>query len=756
MTHQIGDRERSAVRDWLALPVERRARLLIGGDGGAGKSALLRESAEQVPGAALVDCTGLTADEVALRVCAALGVELGADELLRGRPGLRGALRGDHTVFLVNSQWAGATLTSSEPRRIARALSLLLLRAPGARIRLALEWDGDRMGRPPARDVVVTLAPDPEAHSADASGADGRHPLGVLAAAETADVPVEVYRLLHEALGAPSGPVDAHALAAAFPDVIAVQEPAEDAGGEGEPDAGRLAFRSPALARMWRAACPVSKAGQRRIVAALLAAVTDSGPARPWIESGPVGRYAARALPAHAALAGTAGELLSDGRVLAQVRPGAAWDALAVAYPAGVPYGGVLADVRSLEAQGAWSLDQGEWAAWLHHAAVCAGRTALARQLSGSGVGMPFETVWTKRRGNGRFGPVPGEVGRIDELALVRSEDGLSLLAARDATTDRATDPAHRYVRQEFDSATGAPRGAPAVVPEPLYESGWVYEDRVPEGVAGAFAERLDGEWEIEPEPSAPLPRCPLSVGQGIGLDNLWVLAGEGGLFAVVCRAGGEAGGTAWHEAPLLEPHAGLAAPEPPAEALSAAGADAGARAWLEEAFGAGACRRRAAGELPDGITHAGTRDFLVEVGLPSLDGLLQLQTHGGLKPLPEDGTDGQRSGVRYEIGHWMYAPLALDGTTGQVLRLPRDTAPEPAAGSLAQFFAMVRLFDTYRRGFHPSRADRRDAQQVLAAWCRRMDPTVDESETWDAVLGGHPFEDGTWELVTKDGRPPL
>ncbi|WP_310724760.1 SUKH-4 family immunity protein [Streptomyces sp. N2A] len=756
MTHQLSDRERSAIRDWLALPVQRRARLVVGGDDGAGKSAVLRETAAQVPGAALVDCTGLTADEVALRVCAALGVELSPGELRRGRLGLRGALRGDHTVFLVNSQWAGATLTSSEPRRIARALSPLLLRAPEARIRLALEWDGDRMGEPPTRDVVVTLGAGPQTRSADATGADGRHPLGVLAAAETAGVPVAVYRLLHEALGGSPGHADARALAAAFPDVLALQETGDDARGGGEPDAGELAFRSPSLARMWRAACPVSEEEQRRIVAALLAAVTDSGPARPWTGSGPVGRYAARALPAHAALAGTVGELLSDGRVLAQVRPEAAWDALAVAYPAGVPYGGVLAELRSLEAQGAWSLSQGEWAAWLHHAAVCAGRTELARQLSRSGVGMPFETVWTHRRGNGRFGPVPGEVGRIDELALVRSKDGLSLLTARDATTDRAADPAHTYVRQEFDSATGAPHGAPTVVPEPLYEAGWVYDDRVPEGVSGAFAERLDGEWEIEPEPSAPLPRCPLSVGQGIGLDDMWVLAGEGGLFAVVCRAGDEADGTAWHGAPLLEPHARLAAPEPPVEALAAAGGGAGTRAWLEEAFGAGACRRRAAGDLPDGITHAGTRDFLVDVGLPSLEGLLQLQTHGGLKSLPGDGTDGQQSGSRYEIGHWMNAPLALDGATGQVLRLPRNTAPEPAAGSLAQFFTMVRLFDTYRRGFHPSPADRRDAQQVLAAWCRRIDPTVDDSDTWDAVLGGHPFEDRTWELVTKDDRPPL
>ncbi|MFF4695657.1 SUKH-4 family immunity protein [Streptomyces chattanoogensis] len=748
MTHQHHSREESPVQDWLALPVKSRRRLVVTGNG---KSAFLRGIAERTPGAVVVDCAGLTANEVALRVCAAIGAELRPHELLRGRQGLRDALRGEHTVLLANAQWAGHTFTSSEPHMLTGALSLLMLWAPGAKIRLGLEWDTERLGAPGAQDSVVILDRDTPrtAGFGGGPGDDGMHPLGVLAACELAQTPAAVYRLVHRALGGRPVPADCHGLAAQYPDSLIVRD--DDTGAES------LSFRSPGIAQLWRRACPVEETAQRRIVAALLESVAESAGSGPWHERGPVGRYAHRALPAHAALAGNLGEVLADGTVVAQLRPDAVWDALARAYPDGVPRGGIAADIRSLEAQGAWSLSQGEWVAWLHHAAVGAGRTERARQLAESGIGMPWKTIWSHWRPHGEFGPLRGEAGRIDEIAMISAPGGDLLLAARDTTTYRSTDPDHRYLRQEFDSVTGEPCGDPVTVMEPLNESGWVYDDRVQDGRSGAFAERLDDEWDFEGESDFPLPRSPLSVAQGIGFDDTWVLAGDGGIFAVTCHARQQPDEPAWLSAPLIGPRSRPAPPEVPAQALSAARGEPGGRAWLEETFGTGACLQHPEDALPDGISHSATRNFLAEVGLPRVEGFMDLVTDGCLKPVGPDVRERVPDATAlYEIGHWMFAKLLLDGATGQVLELPRGAAPRPAGGTLAQFFTMARLFDAFRRGFHPSRADRRDAQDALAHWRRRIDTTVDESDTWEAVLGGHPFDDRTWEIVSKNDRPPL
>ncbi|MET8957402.1 SUKH-4 family immunity protein [Streptomyces sp. NPDC004533] len=215
---------------------------------------------------------------------------------------------------------------------------------------------------------------------------------------------------------------------------------------------------------------------------------------------------------------------------------------------------------------------------------------------------------------------------------------------------------------------------------------------------------------------------------------------------------------------PLVGEHARLALPHLPPQAQAAAKGDPSSRPWLEAGFGEETCRRIAASDVPDGLENQAARRYLVDVGLPELDGFLNLRTD----PLLDDGLHqtpwpeaAQNSppgsdGPFFPIGTWMYSRLLLDGKTGQVLRdTTRGLDTVLAGSSLAQFFTMVRLFDEHRKAFYPSRADRRDHDRVLRQWFREIDPVALEGEVWEVVLGPYDFEDSTWDLVSPDGRFP-
>ncbi|MEU9395907.1 SUKH-4 family immunity protein [Streptomyces sp. NPDC048324] len=189
-------------------------------------------------------------------------------------------------------------------------------------------------------------------------------------------------------------------------------------------------------------------------------------------------------------------------------------------------------------------------------------------------------------------------------------------------------------------------------------------------------------------------------------------------------------------------------------------------REWLEEAFGAHGCHRLDAGQLPAGIGDVAARRFLTETGLPEIRDFLHLAiTPRGDRPLPEApwparGRELPRhlraqseppgNGPFYALGSWMYSKLLLDGTTGRVLRDTTGGIPEPLAGSsLVQFFAMVRLFDEFRRAHRPDAPDHKDARNSVATWCRHIDPEAAQGEVWTHILEGYDFEDSTWDLAT-------
>lgn len=129
------------IEEWLTSSANRRRPLLVLGPAPCGKSELLRTAAERIEGALLLDCAGLTADEVAQRIV----TETGGDPSPSGRHWPRHVLhtevRGDHILLLTNVQWAGALVTSSEPSRIGRDLLRKLLWAPRASLRVAVGAD---------------------------------------------------------------------------------------------------------------------------------------------------------------------------------------------------------------------------------------------------------------------------------------------------------------------------------------------------------------------------------------------------------------------------------------------------------------------------------------------------------------------------------------------------------------------------------------------------------------------------------------
>ncbi|MGY5131372.1 hypothetical protein ACWGJW_02965 [Streptomyces nigrescens] len=125
-------------------------------------------------------------------------------------------------------------------------------------------------------------------------------------------------------------------------------------------------------------------------------------------------RYAAQALPVHAALGGCLEELLGNGETLARTERYGLLQGLAAAWPAGVPQGTVAMDIHYLETQRVDPVSTGEWVSWLHWAAVNRGRRDVADGLANAGIDLPWQTLCSHQRPYGVFGPVEGEVGRVD------------------------------------------------------------------------------------------------------------------------------------------------------------------------------------------------------------------------------------------------------------------------------------------------------------------------------------------------------
>lgn len=753
----------SVLRDWLDRPDGKRRRIVVTGAHGSGKTNWLREAADRTPDALFLDCRGMPAESVARRIHQETSAGPAPLGDRRGQSRLYEDPRGRHVVFLANAQWAGETFHTTEPKRLANSLSSTLTGAYSAEIRLVMEWDTARMGTPWPRDIEISPS-GTGAAAGDLSSLlsglseDTSSALAALAASELPETPLAVWELLCRAAGRAGGDVSLPAVLTELRErtgptsVVRVT-------GEGEE---QVALLDPSVANAIRSERPATTDSFTRITTALRSALPRDG--RPWPERGPVARYATRTLPVYAALAGELTGVLEDGFALAQCAPRALWDALALAFPEGVPQGSIAADVRLLQGQGVDPEDQGEWVAWLHHAALSARRHTLSEQLLGAGVDLPWRTLWSRWRPGGVFGALPDEAGRVDELGFLVDDDGPRLVTGRDVTVGKAADPDYAYVRREWEPTTGDPAAPVESVPEPLEEAEWCADDRIPPDLPVVFARHAETGWEVSgPAPTVP-PRCPTAVTQAVSVGRTWWLAGSGGLFAATGAPESLAGLPLWHAEPLLPTHS-LAGPwdmpEVPAAAVRHGAGEVVTREWLEETFGPGACHDLPDGTVPAGVTDAAARHFLTTVGVPVVSDFLHLitdpPTSRGLAevPWPEDSSSAAPTdGPFYDLGFWMHARLLLDGGSGQVLRDGTGGMDSLLAGSsLPQFFSLVRLFDAYRRTHFPCPLDRQDARQGLHAWCGQLDPQATDSPLWRMILEeGYPFEDATWDLASYDG----
>ncbi|GAA4807744.1 hypothetical protein GCM10023220_42580 [Streptomyces ziwulingensis] len=133
--------------------------------------------------------------------------------------------------------------------------------------------------------------------------------------------------LLCHAAEAPASVEEPQALARRRTDLSLSEDPS------GDPAVG---FTSDGLVHALRRARPCPAAQARWVEALLLSLGAEHEGGRRG--NGPVARYAARALPLHAAHAGVLpGSVLENGSVLAICAPNGLYETLRVAYPDGVP-----------------------------------------------------------------------------------------------------------------------------------------------------------------------------------------------------------------------------------------------------------------------------------------------------------------------------------------------------------------------------------------------------------------------------------
>ncbi|WP_310723674.1 SUKH-4 family immunity protein [Streptomyces sp. N2A] len=671
----------------------------------------------RVTGAVFVDCLHLTAEEVAVRVLIGLGVA--PEDARKRRPSLWGAqglISRDAVVLLANAQWAGPTTTSTEPERVLRGVAERLGEEDRRCLRIVVEGDGEQVRIPPRRNVSEILVGGSAETEGNltrqaASSVMGERAVQVLAAAETPRLSLSAWVALCNALDCPASEGELRPLVAQYPEHLSVEAETEGDGG----GAARVTFTSQITRWGARAAARLAAADHQRLFRLLTAQDRPSA----------LDSYAAHAVPLHAALGGVMEELLGDGEMLASVDRYGLLQGLAAAWPGGVPQGTLATDIHYLETQRVDPVSHGEWVSWLHWAAVSRGRHDVAEGLVRADAGMPWRSIWSRHRPFGVFGPVVGEVGRVDQVRVQRRSGAPVAVMRRVVEYDDMGGPLNeQYVESCFALDDGVEVDAKAVVRIP-------YNQEPPELP------------EFQADAGLPPPRTPgdyraiKPAGPG-----RWVVGGQGGLYALeVVDAAGPAIGR-WRDGPLLGPVTRSATWQCPQEALSDGGPS---RAWLERMFGGGSCRRLSENELPDGLHNASAREFLSVVGMPYLTAQIPFVTtlaldEEGLQEYewPDDAPEPEAEGPFYRLGSWMGAVVVLDGAGGAVLQNGESGYSSVLlANSLQQFFTLLRLYCEYRTSWLPTVAEVLDARWSLREWAEEIDPATETGDHWDEVFEG-------------------
>ncbi|WP_330356673.1 SUKH-4 family immunity protein [Streptomyces chartreusis] len=343
-----------------------------------------------------------------------------------------------------------------------------------------------------------------------------------------------------------------------------------------------------------------------------------------------------------------------------------------------------------MERLGLAGVPQEEWVSWLHHSALSRGEEQLAEVIAGeAGARMTWRTAWSNCRPFGMF----GRFGKTDNGA-----SGYPSSAGPTAAQSLAAQAAESHswpfpetgppVRDVFDRS----RDDISFIRSKQLASGqWLFV-----GASGTFV--VDAERVPEPD----LPPVP-----------------DGIIEETITRAG------IW-ECPA------------PALAEGAPSLD-----WLEATFGRGTCRRLPDDELPTGLVHTESRQFLVEIGLPALSHHLPFMTtvdaaETGLVPMwwPEGAAPREVAGPFYHLGHWTGGNILLDGGTGAVV-VDGNTGYSDVilASSLRKFCTLLRLCHEFLVSDFATNHERGDALDSLGEWVEEIDPVTESALIWEHAL---------------------
>ncbi|MER6093491.1 SUKH-4 family immunity protein [Streptomyces bluensis] len=712
------------ILDWLLAPPRTAPMLSLRGSPGVGKSALLTGLHEDLPDSLLLDCRGLTADEVLDRLLTHFGLKVRWRPLRDPLEDALAEMRRGGIVLLANVQWAGRLFSSPDEAYDIQRVAAQFSRRGQGHVLPILELGGP--GRADGTDEILLEAevegPDP------ADLLMGHRALRALAAAELREIPLQVWAFLDTALGGRSTEDDLRNSGQGLSTVLRL-EPDRDG-------ATTVKLSTDALKLLLREAAPLSRAEQQSLTNALLAEArrTTEGTADPRIVA-----YANRALAVHAALSGTLPQLIDDEPLLAALADRVSLQqAIRLAWPEGPPVGGVAGDAHYLDGDGVTPDSQREWLAWLHWAAVNRGRRDWADALeNASPVPLAWRTAWSKWRPYGVLGDRPELAGSVDGVDI-GTYAGIPVAASQ---CDGFFDKEDEYDIELGDTealervwrlSDGRELLAPRVVQQFINSEGAV------ERTAGSALEtrrHIRSSDPAQPEwPGRLLPDCEAEAVDG----DRWVAYGPRGLYTFdVLRPEELTPRTGPWRRSLVPSFRSTAVWPMPA---SVSGQREALTEWFATAFGDRALRRLPVAALPAALSEPEAVALLSEVGFPQLDGSAPafLTTvavdEAGLTPVERS----EFSEPAYLLGHWLTEPIILEGRSGRVL-LASVAGTELLGSSLSQFMTLVGLYRLLTfSGFPRGSAEKSDAHWSVKAWAKEIDPEAAASPNWQAALGGY------------------
>ncbi|MET9291858.1 SUKH-4 family immunity protein [Streptomyces sp. NPDC003077] len=694
--------------------------LLVSTDG-HDASAVMREVHEQVPGSVVVDATGLTAELVMRQALTALGVDLSADK----RDNWRFALDSwpeERLLLVVNAHRAGPTRRSHEPERL---VTRTLPRLASGKLAVMVHVIPDLL--PTHADTRAVFRLSAAAVESPPAVTDSVA-VRALALAEPRFVPVPVWAQLVTALtGEPVSEDELAEFEREGPDILRTGPLGVSFADEGLAEALRREIDPAELRRV-----------NGHVVAWLMRSAPGFFHPEGWSKRSAIGLYAATGLAMHAVQAGRYDDVLRDGGVVANLPQTALMDA-ARSITSLIPGNTAAADAIHLWGWGVTPRHQTEWASWLHLMALSRGDLEFASAVISSGMALPWQVKWADWRPPGGYHVRYLRAGRFAALAEARWQSRPAIAALQQRTVDGEEQPFVSIWDAETGDRVAGPWEYDEIPAEHRADLSW---PAPPTGDSASPAHVRELFSSSSPRRSAlafVLPCVPLAVGDVV------VFGGNSGLVAIRPADGVDLSDFGARQEPLSWDYSD-AGPSSPRDAPAPSYED------VIALFGEDAIYPIEVEDLPDRLTHAATRELLLEFGLPRMDeGGMGLYPYGDweigildeLSSWPEEIEPVPETGPFFQIGKWMGAKLVIDGPTGHVLRVPTKPDQEhlaglPAAHSLEDFLTMVVLWVTGLRTrsiLPPVNSERWQMTYWVLGELAGVDETGGEQPAWSYVF---------------------